>query len=40
MLPDFFSNFFQSVTFTNGGMRYDLINFRLSQVGRGVLFVS
>jgi len=32
MLPELFTNFFQSVTFTNGGMRYDLINFRLSQV--------
>ena len=31
-LPDRFTNFFQSITFTNGGMRYHLINFRLSQV--------
>jgi len=30
-LPDYFTNFFQSIGFTNGGMRYDLINFRLSQ---------
>ena len=34
VLPEVFTNFFQSVTFTNGGMRYHLINFRLSQVGR------
>jgi len=32
MLPDRFKDFFQSVTFTNGGMRYHLINFRLSQI--------
>ena len=25
-------SFFQSVTFTNGGMRYSLTNFRLSQI--------
>lgn len=31
LLPDVFNNFFKSITFTNGGMRYDLINFRLSQ---------
>merc|ERR1712215_252114 len=31
ILPDHFNNFFKSITFTNGGMRYDLINFRLSQ---------
>ena len=31
-LPDRFANFFQSVVFTNGGMRYHLINFRLAQV--------
>ena len=31
-LPDRFANFFQSVVFTNGGMRYHLINFRLTQV--------
>eukprot|EP00094_Tigriopus_californicus_P009781 TCALIF_09430-PA protein Name:"Similar to MEST Mesoderm-specific transcript homolog protein (Bos taurus)" AED:0.39 eAED:0.39 QI:238/1/0.66/1/1/1/3/0/269 len=31
LLPDEFKDFFKSVTFTNGGMRYDLINFRLSQ---------
>ena len=32
MLPEYFNQFFQSVTFTNGGMIYDLINQRLSQV--------
>ena len=32
MLPDYFNGFFRSVTFTNGGMVYDLINMRLSQV--------
>ena len=31
MLPGYIDNFVKSVTFTNGGMRYDLINFRLSQ---------
>jgi len=31
ILPDHFNDFFKSITFTNGGMRYDLINFRLSQ---------
>ena len=31
LLPDYFDDFFKSVTFTNGGMRYDLIQFRLSQ---------
>ena len=31
LLPDAFNSFFKSVTFTNGGMRYSLINFRLSQ---------
>ena len=32
MLPEYFNEFFQSVTFTNGGMIYELINQRLSQV--------
>ena len=32
MLPEYFNEFFQSVTFTNGGMIYDLIDQRLSQV--------
>jgi len=31
MLPDYFNGFFRSVTFTNGGMIYDLINKRVSQ---------
>merc|ERR1719369_757136 len=31
VLPDMFNNFFKSITFTNGGMRYDMIQFRLSQ---------
>jgi len=31
-LPEYFNNFFQTVTFTNGGMVYDLINKRLSQI--------
>ena len=31
IIPDYFQNFIDSLTFTNGGMRYDLINFRLSQ---------
>ena len=31
-LPEYFNTFFQTVTFTNGGMVYDLINKRLSQV--------
>jgi len=31
MLPDYFNNFFKSITFTNGGMVYDLINKRASQ---------
>eukprot|EP00091_Calanus_sinicus_P023285 TRINITY_DN7780_c0_g1_i1.p1 TRINITY_DN7780_c0_g1~~TRINITY_DN7780_c0_g1_i1.p1 ORF type:complete len:133 (-),score=37.07 TRINITY_DN7780_c0_g1_i1:122-520(-) len=31
VLPDHFNNFFKSITFTNGGMVYDLIQFRLSQ---------
>ena len=30
-LPSQFDSFFQSIIFTNGGMVYDLINFRLSQ---------
>ena len=30
-LPEYFNTFFQTVTFTNGGMVYDLINKRLSQ---------
>jgi len=30
-LPDRYTNFFQSIIFTNGGMRYHLINFRLFQ---------
>jgi hypothetical protein len=29
--PSHGNDFFQSVTFTNGGMKYDLINFRLGQ---------
>ena len=32
MLPEYFDEFFQSVTFTNGGMIYDLIDQRLAQV--------
>ena len=31
VLPDHFDNFFKSITFTNGGMVYDLIKFRLTQ---------
>eukprot|EP00095_Tigriopus_kingsejongensis_P004027 maker-scaffold5_size1054832-snap-gene-2.12 protein:Tk04027 transcript:maker-scaffold5_size1054832-snap-gene-2.12-mRNA-1 annotation:"PREDICTED: uncharacterized protein Rv1834/MT1882-like" len=31
LLPQQFDNFFQSVTFTNGGMRFDLINYRVAQ---------
>jgi len=31
LLPDYFDNFFNKIVFTNGGMKYDLINFRLSQ---------
>ena len=31
-LPDYFNDFFKSVTFTNGGMHYDSINMRLSQM--------
>lgn len=31
VLPDMFNNFFKSITFTNGGMRYDMIQFRISQ---------
>ena len=31
-LPGHFDTFFQSITFTNGGMVYDLINKRLGQV--------
>ena len=31
-LPGHFDNFFQSITFTNGGMVYDVINKRLGQV--------
>ncbi|XP_002131154.2 putative hydrolase LipZ isoform X2 [Ciona intestinalis] len=31
MLPDYFSNFFESITFTNGGMKYSMINFRIGQ---------
>jgi len=31
LLPSRFDDFFKSVTFTNGGMRYDLINKRLTQ---------
>jgi len=31
VLPDHFNHFFKSITFTNGGMVYDLIQFRLSQ---------
>ena len=34
MLPDYFNGFFSSVTFTNGGMIYDLINKRVSQVNK------
>lgn len=33
-LPGHFDNFFLSITFTNGGMVYDLINKRLGQVTR------
>ena len=32
LLPEYFNEFFQSVTFTNGGMIYDLIDQRLAQV--------
>lgn len=32
VLPDYFNNFFKKIIFTNGGMKYDFINFRLSQV--------
>lgn len=31
MLPSYFDNFFQSVTFTNGGMNVNMINFRITQ---------
>lgn len=31
MLPAYFDGFFQSVTFTNGGMRFDMVNFRITQ---------
>lgn len=31
LLPEHFNTFFKSVTFTNGGMHYDMINFRMSQ---------
>ena len=32
LLPDNFNGFFQTVTFTNGGMHYDSINMRFSQI--------
>ena len=32
LLPDYFNDFFKSVTFTNGGMHYDSANLRLSQI--------
>merc|ERR1712127_180466 len=32
VLPERFNNFFKSITFTNGGMRYHLINMRISQI--------
>ena len=32
LLPDYFEDFFKSVTFTNGGMHYDSANLRLSQM--------
>ena len=31
LLPNYFDDFFLSVTFTNGGMKYSLINFRIGQ---------
>lgn len=31
LLPAFFDDVFKSVTFTNGGMRYELIDFRIGQ---------
>ena len=31
MLPDYFKDFFASVMFSNGGMKYSEINFRISQ---------
>ena len=31
LLPSYFDGFFRSVTFTNGGMQYSSINFRISQ---------
>ena len=32
LIPDYFDNFFKSVTFTNGGMHYDSINMRMGQI--------
>ena len=32
LIPDYFNDFFKSVTFTNGGMHYDSINMRLGQI--------
>jgi len=41
LLPGHFDHFFKSVTFTNGGMKYSLINFRFSQtLGGSRLFGS
>ncbi|XP_077976384.1 putative hydrolase LipZ [Styela clava] len=31
MLPSYFDDYFQSVTFTNGGMNFEMINFRITQ---------
>lgn len=31
VLPAHFNDFFRSITFTNGGMKYDMIQFRITQ---------
>lgn len=40
MLPAYFEKFFRSVTFTNGGMKYSMINFRISQTVLGNVYLG
>merc|ERR1712136_375735 len=40
MLPDYFKDFFKSVMFTNGGMKYSEINFRITQILLSNIYVG
>lgn len=40
MLPDYYKGFFNSVMFTNGGMKYSEINFRVGQILLSNIYVG